>query len=161
MPNLKNLHWSSWFRKLNFCFCSHNIFRILKILCKINVKIFDQFVFVVPYSVLLYLPDNALLYLALIRPVFCTGAIVKPNWNKVCKNKKTICHNLFRWSRNVGLDRGPTETKSRNVLSMYFFIAYLIQVREETSDLSSDEISGLQYRDKEKITSPHDTASST
>ena len=28
---------------------------------------------------------NALLYLALIRPVFCIGAIVKPNRNKVCK----------------------------------------------------------------------------
>ena len=32
-------------------------------------------------------PCNALLYLALIRPVFSTGAIVKQNWNKVCKNK--------------------------------------------------------------------------
>ena len=55
------------------------LFRIFKILCKINVKIFNLFVFIVPYSVLLYLPDNALLYLALIRPVFCIGAIVKPN----------------------------------------------------------------------------------
>ena len=27
--------------------------------------------------------DNTL---ALIRPVFCIGAIIKPNWNKVCKN---------------------------------------------------------------------------
>ena len=33
-------------------------------------------------------PYNALLYLALIRPVFCTGAIIKPNLNKVCKKKK-------------------------------------------------------------------------
>ena len=30
-------------------------------------------------------PYNALLYLALIRPVFCIGATVKPNWNKACK----------------------------------------------------------------------------
>ena len=29
--------------------------------------------------------DNTL---ALIRPVFCIGAIIKPNWNKVCKKKK-------------------------------------------------------------------------
>ena len=30
-------------------------------------------------------PYNALLYLALIRSVFCTGAISKPSWKKVCK----------------------------------------------------------------------------
>ena len=28
--------------------------------------------------------------LALIRPVFCIAAIVEPNWNKVCKKKKTL-----------------------------------------------------------------------
>ena len=33
-------------------------------------------------------PYNALLYLVLIRPLFCIGAIVKPNWNKVRKKKK-------------------------------------------------------------------------
>ena len=36
------------------------------------------------------LPYNALLYLALIRPVFCIGAVVKPNGNKVCKKKLFI-----------------------------------------------------------------------
>ena len=30
-------------------------------------------------------PYNALLYLAIIRPLFCFRAIVKPNLNKVCK----------------------------------------------------------------------------
>ena len=54
------------------------LFRILKI-CKINGKIFNLFVFIAPYSVLLYLPDNVLLYLALIRLIFYIGAIVKPN----------------------------------------------------------------------------------
>ena len=33
-------------------------------------------------------PYNALLYLALIRPLFCIGAIVKPNRNKVRKKKQ-------------------------------------------------------------------------
>ena len=47
------------------------LFKILKIFCKNKVKIFNVFVFIVPFS--------ALLYLALIRPVFCIGAIVKPN----------------------------------------------------------------------------------
>ena len=69
------------------------LFRIFKILRKINVKIFNLFVFIVPYSVLLYLPDDVLLYLALIRPVFCIGAIVKPNLNNVCK--KIIKKNTF------------------------------------------------------------------
>ena len=32
-------------------------------------------------------PHNALLYLALIRPVFCIGALIKPNWNKAFKKK--------------------------------------------------------------------------
>ena len=32
-------------------------------------------------------PYNTLLYLALIRPVFCIGAIINPNWNKVYKKK--------------------------------------------------------------------------
>ena len=59
--------------------------RILKILMKTNVKIVNLVVFIVPYNALLYLPDNILLCLALIRPVFCIGAIVKPNWNKVRK----------------------------------------------------------------------------
>ena len=36
---------------------------------------------------LIYVPYNVLLYLALIRTVFCIGATVEPNWNKVCKNK--------------------------------------------------------------------------
>ena len=54
--------------------------RTFKTLFKINVKIFNLFVFIVPYNVLLYLPDNVLLYLALIRPVFfCVRTIVKPN----------------------------------------------------------------------------------
>ena len=55
------------------------LFRISKILWKINGKIFILFVSIVTYIVLLCLSDNALLYLALIRPVFCIGAIVKPN----------------------------------------------------------------------------------
>ena len=38
---------------------------------------------------------NALFYLALIRPVFCIGAIVKQNWNKVCKKKSDI-EDLFK-----------------------------------------------------------------
>ena len=33
------------------------------------------------------------LYLALIRPVFCIGAIVKPNWNKVCNNNNNNNNN--------------------------------------------------------------------
>ena len=53
--------------------------RILKTLFTINEKIFDLFVFIVPYNALFYLPDNVLLYLALIRTVFRIGAIVKPN----------------------------------------------------------------------------------
>ena len=32
-------------------------------------------------------PYNALLYLVLIRPVFCIGALIKPNWNKAFKKK--------------------------------------------------------------------------
>lgn len=54
------------------------VFRILKILCKINVKVFNLFVFIVSYNVFLYLPDNVL-YLVLIKRVFCILAIVKPN----------------------------------------------------------------------------------
>ena len=42
-------------------------------------KTFNLFVFIVPYSVLLHLPDNVLLYLALIIPVFRIAAIAKPN----------------------------------------------------------------------------------
>ena len=38
-------------------------------------------------------PYNALLYLALIRPVFCIGAVVKPNGNKVCK--KSSLYTLY------------------------------------------------------------------
>ena len=53
----------------------HRVFKTIKI----NVKIFNLFVFIIPYNVLLHLPDNVLLYLALIRPVFCIGAIVKEN----------------------------------------------------------------------------------
>ena len=41
-----------------------------------NVKIFNLLVFIVSYNVLLYIPDNVLLYLALIRSVFCIGAIL-------------------------------------------------------------------------------------
>ena len=37
---------------------------------KINVKIFNLFAFIVPGNVLLYLPDNVLLYLALINQYF-------------------------------------------------------------------------------------------
>ena len=33
-------------------------------------------------------PYNGLLYLSLIKPVFCTGAIAKPNKYKVRKKKK-------------------------------------------------------------------------
>ena len=62
---------------LNYMFFKDRTF---KTLFKNNVKIFNLFVFIVPYNVLLYLPDNVLLYLALIRPVFfCVQTIVKPN----------------------------------------------------------------------------------
>ena len=62
---------------LNYMFFKDRTF---KTLFKNNVKIFNLFVFIVPYNVLLYLPDNVLLYLALIRPVlFCVRTIVKPN----------------------------------------------------------------------------------
>ena len=37
---------------------------------KINVKIFNLFAFIVPGNILLYLPDNVLLYLALINQYF-------------------------------------------------------------------------------------------
>ena len=33
-------------------------------------------------------PYNALLYFALIRLVFCIGAVIKATWNKVCKKIK-------------------------------------------------------------------------
>ena len=52
------------------------IARVLKILFKINVKIF---VVIILCNVLLYLPDYVLLYLVLIRPVFWIGVIIKPN----------------------------------------------------------------------------------
>ena len=63
----------SWFHQLNFyfclsppyaqvVFCKDIIFKIFKI----NVKIFNLLVFIVPYNVLLYLPDNVLLYLELL-----------------------------------------------------------------------------------------------
>ena len=46
------------------------------------------------------------LYLALIRPVFCIGAIVKPNWNKVCKKKhqekREVCEKfLYKHSETI------------------------------------------------------------
>ena len=87
-PNLQSLHGSSWFRKIKFLFFFNSTIRltylffnqkIFKILFTINEKIFDLFVFIVPYSALFYLPDNVLLCLALIRTVFRIGAIVKPN----------------------------------------------------------------------------------
>ena len=64
--------------------------RNLKILFKINVEIFNIFLLIAPYNLLLYLPGNVLLYLALIRTVFCTGTIVKLKWNKVCNKNKQI-----------------------------------------------------------------------
>ena len=73
---------------------------------------------------------------------------------------KKICSNSFPWLRNVGLDRGPIETKSRNILSMYFFIAYLIHVTENKTS-ETDETACLPYKDKEKNLSPHDTTSYT
>ena len=62
---------------------------------KIIVKILNPFALTIYLFIyLLYnimiLPYNALLYLALIRPVFCIGAVVKPNGNKVCKKKLFI-----------------------------------------------------------------------
>ena len=64
--------------------------RILKILFKINVEMFNLFLLIAPYNLLLYLPGNVLLYLALIRRVFCTGTIVKLKWNKACNKNKQI-----------------------------------------------------------------------
>ena len=52
---------------LNYMFFKDRIF---KTLFKINVKICKLFVFIKPHNVLLHLPGNVLLYLALIRPVF-------------------------------------------------------------------------------------------
>ena len=46
---------------------------------------FNPFVRKIYLFIVLY---NALLYLTLIRPVFCIGA--KPNWNKVRKKKASI-----------------------------------------------------------------------
>ena len=53
---------------------------ILKILFKIIVKILIQFVLKIYllYHIMI-VPYNAFLYLALIRPLFCIGTIVKPN----------------------------------------------------------------------------------
>ena len=47
---------------------------------KVIVKIFNLFVFkiYILYHIMI-VPYNALLYLALIRPVFYIGAIIKPN----------------------------------------------------------------------------------
>ena len=50
--------------------------RTSKMLFKITVKIFDVFVLPIHSLIVLY---NVLIYLALIRPVFCVGAIVKSN----------------------------------------------------------------------------------
>ena len=47
---------------------------------------------------IMILPSNALLYLALIRPLFCIGAIVKPNWYKVWEKffqKKNLSEFFF------------------------------------------------------------------
>ena len=108
MPNLQNIHQPSWFYKLNFCSCwIHYMLnllffsdKILKILLKIIVKMVNSFplkfyLFIVPY--------NALLYLAFIRPVFCIGAIAKPNWNKVCKKnqKKPASVHFIRYTDPV------------------------------------------------------------
>ena len=59
---------------------------------EIIVKIFNPFVLKIYLFIVTY---NALLYLALIRPVLCIGAIVKANLNKVRKKKGTKCH----WQR--------------------------------------------------------------
>ena len=40
-------------------------------------------------------PQCLRIRLALIRPVFSTGAIIKPNWNKVRKEKKGFSGFLF------------------------------------------------------------------
>ena len=64
--------------------------RIFKTLFKINVKMFDLFVFILQCNILLYLPDNVLLYLALIRPVFLYSSYcqAKLHQNNNQKNKK-------------------------------------------------------------------------
>ena len=43
------------------------------------------YLFILPYND--FTIQLWLWYLALIRPVFCTGAILKPNRNKVCEKK--------------------------------------------------------------------------
>ena len=71
---------------LSYMFFRDRIFKTFKI----NVKIFNLFVFIVPYNVLLYLPNNLLLYLALIRPLFfwySSYCQAKLNQNNNQKNK--------------------------------------------------------------------------
>ena len=91
--------------------------RISKVLCKINAwKIFNLFAFIVPYNVLLYLPD-VLLYLALTSAVFCIGAIAKPNWNKVYKKS-------LRW----GSVPKSVFDNQLNVLFIHYIIYSLIKL---------------------------------
>ena len=73
----------------------NKVFQFFENPVKVIVKILNPFALTIYLFIyLLYnnmiLPYNALLYLALIRPVFCIGAVVKPNGNKVCKKKLFI-----------------------------------------------------------------------
>ena len=73
----------------------NKVFQFFENPVKIIVKILNPFALTIYLFIyLLYnimiLPYNALLYLALIRPVFCIAAVVKPNGNKVCKKKLFI-----------------------------------------------------------------------
>ena len=68
---------------------------------------------------------------------------------------KKICSNSFPWLRNVGLDRGPIETKSRNILSMYFFIAYLIHVTENKHQICPDMKQRVCHTRTKKKIFPH------
>ena len=52
--------------------------KIFNILFKIIIKMFNPFVLNIMHHIMI-VSNTALLYWALIRPVLCIGAIVKPN----------------------------------------------------------------------------------
>ena len=66
--------------------------RTSKMLFKITVKIFDVFVLPIHSLIVLY---NVLIYLALIRPVFCVGAIV----NQIEIKVVCVCVSVFVYFR--------------------------------------------------------------
>ena len=119
MANLQNLNRPSWFYKLNFCFCWVHICltylffnnKILKILFKIIVKIFNPFVLKIYLFIVSYNDFTIKCIIVFgVRPVFCIGAIVKPNWNKLCKknqkNPEFFCrYQHLKYGRSTVIDR--------------------------------------------------------